>query len=154
MDVKTKFLNGNINEMIYIVQPETFESGDLKNMACKLKKSIYRLKQASQKWYFKFHQVIISFGFGVNLVDDCIYHRFRGSKYIFLVLYVNDILLAINDIGLLHETKSFLVKNFEMKDLGDSSVEASGTDSVLFGSLALFSCYGKIEGSEESTKRA
>ena len=64
--------------------------------------------------------MIISFGFEVNLVDDCIYHKFYGSKYIFLLLYVDDILLASNDIGLLHETKSFLGKNFEMKDLGDA----------------------------------
>jgi len=65
--------------------------------------------------------VIISFGFEMNLVDDCIYHKFCGSKYIFLVLYVDDILLASSDIGLLHETKKFLAKNFEMKDLGEAS---------------------------------
>ena len=87
----------------------------------KLKKSIYGLKQASRQWYYKFHQVVISFGFQMNLADDCIYHKFSGSKYIFLVLYVDDILLAINDIGLLHETKRFLSKQFEMKDLGDAS---------------------------------
>jgi hypothetical protein len=121
MDVKTTFLNGNIDETIYMLQPENFVSGDPKNMVCKLKKSIYGLKQASRQWYFKFHQVIISFGFEMNLVDDCIYHKFCGSKYIFLVLYVDDILLASSDIGLLHETKKFLAKNFEMKDLGEAS---------------------------------
>ena len=57
----------------------------------------------------------------MNLADDCIYHKFSRSKYIFLVLYVDDILLATNDIRLLHETKRFLSKQFEMKDLGDSS---------------------------------
>ena len=57
----------------------------------------------------------------MNLFDDCIYHKFCGSKYIFLVLYVDNILLASNNIGLLHETKRFLAKNFEMKDLGDAS---------------------------------
>jgi transposase InsO family protein len=121
MDVKTAFLNGNIDETIYMLQPENFVSGDPKNMVCKLKKSIYGLKQASRQWYFKFHQVIISFGFEMNLVDDCIYHKFCGSKYIFLVLYVDDILLASSDMGLLHETKKFLAKNFEMKDLGEAS---------------------------------
>ena len=64
--------------------------------------------------------MIISFGFERNLVDDCIYHKFCGSKYIFLVLYVDDILLASSDIGLLHETKKFLAKNFKMKDLGEA----------------------------------
>jgi len=57
----------------------------------------------------------------MNLVDDCVYHKFNGRKYIFLVLYVNDILLTTNDIGMLHETKRFLLRNFEMKDLGDTS---------------------------------
>ena len=57
----------------------------------------------------------------MNLVDDCVYHKFSGSKYIFLVLYVDDILFATNDIGMLHKTKRFLSRNFEMKDLGDAS---------------------------------
>ena len=63
----------------------------------------------------------LSFGFEMNLVDDCVYHKFSGSKYIFLVLYVDDILLVTNDIGMFHETKRFLSRNFEMKDLGDAS---------------------------------
>jgi len=90
-------------------------------MVCKLTKSIYGLKQASRQWYHKFHQVILSFDFEVNLVDDYMYHKFKGSTFIFLILYVDDILLATNDIGILHETKKFLSKNFEMKDLGDAS---------------------------------
>ena len=121
MDVKTAFLNGDIDKTIYMVQPENFVSGDTKRMVCKLKKSIYGLKQASRQWYYKFHQVIISSGFEMNMVDDCIYHKFSGSKHIYLVLYVDDILLATNDIGMLHETKRFLSKKFEMKDLGDTS---------------------------------
>jgi hypothetical protein len=121
MDVKTAFLNGNIDETIYMTQPENFVSGDAKSMVCKLKKSIYGLKQASRQWYYKFHQVISSCGFEANPVDDCIYQKFSGSKFAFLVLYVDDILLASNNIGLLHETKKFLTKNFEMKDLGDAS---------------------------------
>ena len=121
MDVKTVFLNGDIDETIYMVQPENFVSGDTKRMVCKLKKSIYRLKQAFCQWYYKFHQVIISSGFKMNMVDDCIYHKFSGSKHIYLVLYVDDIFFATNDIGMLHETKRFLSKKFEMKDLGDAS---------------------------------
>ena len=121
MDVKTAFLNGDIEETIYMVQPENYVSGDAKSMVCKLKKSIYGLKQASRQWYYKFHNVIISFGFEANLVDECIYLKFCGSKFVFLVLYVDDILLASNDINMLHETKKFLMNNFEMKDLGDAS---------------------------------
>jgi len=57
----------------------------------------------------------------MNVVDDCVYHKFSGGKYIFLVLYGDDILLATNNIDMLHETKKFLSRNFEMKDLGDAS---------------------------------
>jgi hypothetical protein len=107
MDVKTAFLNGHIEETIYMTQPENFVSGDPKSMVCELKRSIYGLKQASRQWYHKFHTIITSYGFEVNVVDNCVYHKFSGSKFIFLVLYVDDILLASNDIGVLHETKSF-----------------------------------------------
>ncbi|RDY07827.1 hypothetical protein CR513_08008, partial [Mucuna pruriens] len=121
MDVKTAFLNGDIDETIYMMQPENFVSNESKSIVCKLKKSIYGLKQTSHQWYHKFHQVITLYGFEVNVVDDCVYHKFSGSKYIFLVLYVDDILLASSDTGLLHETKRFLTKDFEMKDLGEAS---------------------------------
>ena len=65
--------------------------------------------------------MISFFGFKENTVDQCIYHKVSGSKFIFLVLYVDDILLAISDINLLHETKRFLSRNFAMKDLGEAS---------------------------------
>ena len=63
MDIKIVFLNGDIDETMYMVQPKNFESGNSKNMVCKLKKSIYGLKQASRQRYHKFHEVIISCGF-------------------------------------------------------------------------------------------
>ena len=85
------------------------------------KKSSYGLKQASRHWYRKFDQVITSFSFKENSIDQCIYHKISVSKFIHLVLYVDDILLASNDIGLLHKFKIFLSKNFEMKDLGNAS---------------------------------
>ena len=88
MHVKTAFLNGDISEKNYMVQPENFVSGDANSLVCKLKKSIYGLKQASRQWYYKFHQVIISFDFEINVVDDCVCHKFNKSKHIFLVLYV------------------------------------------------------------------
>ena len=94
MDVKTTLLNGNIDETIYMVQSENFVSRDPKSMVCKLKKPIYSLKQDSREWYQKFHQVLTSNSFEVNLVKDCVYHKLSGSKFIFLILYVDDILLA------------------------------------------------------------
>ncbi|RDX67606.1 hypothetical protein CR513_53500, partial [Mucuna pruriens] len=85
---------------------------------CNLK-TLFQMN-ASRQWYQKFHQVITSFDFETNKVDDCVYHKFSESKYIFLVLYVDDI-HASSDTGLLYETKRFLMKNFEMKDLRETS---------------------------------
>ena len=121
MDVKTAFLNGNLEEEIYMDQPEGFSVKGKEHMVCKLKKSIYGLKQASRQWYLKFNDTITSFGFQENTVDRCIYMKVSGSKFIFLVLYVDDILLATNDLGLLHQTKKYLSQNFEMKDMGEAT---------------------------------
>ena len=121
MDVKTTFLNGNLDEEIYMEQPEGFAKKGKKHLACKLKKSIYGLKQASKQWYLRFNDTIISFGLKENAVDQCIYLKVSGSKFIILVLYVDDILLASNDLGLLHETKEYLPKNFKMVDMGEGN---------------------------------
>jgi transposase InsO family protein len=121
MDVKTAILNGDLEEEVYMKQPEGFPSSDGEQLVCKLKKSIYGLKQASRQWYLKFHNVISSFGFVENIMDQCIYQKVSGSKICFLVLYVDDILLATNVKDLLHEVKQFLSKNFDMKDMGEAS---------------------------------
>ena len=121
MDVKTAFLNGDLNEEVYMMQPEGFMVNDSGKLVCRLKKSIYGLKQASRQWYLKFHSVVASYGFVENKVDQCIYCKVSGRKFIFLILYVDDILLASSDLGLLHETKRMLSKNFDMKDLGEAS---------------------------------
>ena len=121
MDVKTAFLNSDIEEEVYMKQPEGFSSREGEHLVCKLKKSIYGLKQASRQWYYKFHGVITSFGFIENPMDQCIYQKVSGSKTCFLVLYVDDILLATNDKGMMHGVKQFLSKNFDMKDMGETS---------------------------------
>ena len=84
-------------------------------------KSIYGLKQASRQWYLKFDQTIKNFGFKENVEDNCVYTKFKNGKFIFLVLYVDDILLASSDVSLLLETKKFLSSKFDMKDLGEAS---------------------------------
>ncbi|CAA7054571.1 unnamed protein product [Microthlaspi erraticum] len=121
MDVKTAFLNGDLEEEVYMDQPEGFVVAGKEHMVCKLRKSIYGLKQASRQWYLKFNDTITSYGFVEVIVDRCIYVKISGSKFIMLVLYVDDILLAANDMGMLHDTKKYLSKNFEMKDMGEAS---------------------------------
>jgi hypothetical protein len=121
MDVKTTFLNGDLLENIYMAQPRGFAVKGKEHMGWHLKKSIYGLKQASRKWYLKFNENIRNFGFKENEKDNCIYAKFRNGKFVFLILYVDGILLASSDVSLLLETKRFLSLNFDMKDLGEAS---------------------------------
>ena len=121
MDVKTAFLNGGLEEEVYMKQLEGFSSSASEHFVCKLNKSIYGLKQGSRQWHLKFHEVVSSFGFEENVMDNCIYHKISGSKICFLVLYVDDVLLATNDVGTLYEVKQFILKNFDMKDMGEAS---------------------------------
>jgi hypothetical protein len=75
----------------------------------------------SRQWYLKFDEVVKKFGCVKNQVENSIYVKIKGSMFIILVLYVNDIVLTNNDKNLLYETKGFLLSNFDMKDLGDAS---------------------------------
>ena len=121
MDVKTTFLNGDLDEDVYTEQPTSFTEVGKEHLVCKLNKSIYGLKHASRQWYMKFDKIITQNGFKENIVDRCIYLRVSGSSYIFLVLYVDDILLVSNDSDLLIETRHMLSTYFDMKDLGEAS---------------------------------
>jgi len=69
MDVKTAFLNGDLEDDVYMDQPVGFIEEGKKHVVCKLKKSIYGLKQVSRQWYLKFNDTITSFGFKENIVD-------------------------------------------------------------------------------------
>ena len=102
-------------------QPEAFSYSNSEHLVCKLKKSIYGLKQASRQWYLKFHGIISSFGFEENVMDQCIYQKVSGRRICFIIPYVDDVLLASNDKGLLCVIKQFLSKNFDMKDMGEAS---------------------------------
>ena len=121
MDVKTAFLNGFLEEEVYMSQPEGFISKNKPNQVCKLKRSIYGLKQASRSWNIHFDETIKSFDFIKNVDEPCVYKKTSGSAIVFLVLYVDDILLIGNDIPMLQSVKVWLSNQFFMKDLGEAS---------------------------------
>ena len=122
MDVKTAFLNGDLEENVYMAQPKGFVMEGKERMGCRLKKSIYRLKQASRRVVLEVWSVNKEFWvLKENVEDNCVYAKFKIEKFIFLILYVNDILLASSDVSLLLETKKFLSSKFDMKDLGEAS---------------------------------
>ena len=105
MDVRTAFLNGYLEEDIYMEQPLGFASSDTDHKICKLQRSIYGLKQASRSWNTHFNDVIKKFGFIKNEEEPCVFKRVSGSTVVFLVLYVDDILLIGNDIPMLTSVK-------------------------------------------------
>ena len=120
MDVKMAFLNGDLYEDVYMDQLNGFVESGKEHMVCELRKSIYGLKQASRQWYLKFEHIVSSLGFKEFAVDQCIYLKNSGSKFVILVIYVDDILLASNDVEFLHEIKQMPITHFDMKDLGDA----------------------------------
>eukprot|EP00253_Pinus_taeda_P027670 PITA_27670 len=93
MDVKTKFLHGDLEEEIYMQQPEDFAVKGKKELACNLKKSIYGLKQSPRMWYQKFDTFIRGLRFTRSKANHCVYFKLIGDRAIYLVLYVDDMLL-------------------------------------------------------------
>ncbi|KAK9044682.1 hypothetical protein V6N11_058576 [Hibiscus sabdariffa] len=121
MDVKTAFLNGKLEEDVYMTQPEGFVTPENAGKVCKLQRSIYGLKQASRSWNLRFNEAIKEFGFIRNEDEPCVYKKFSGSIVSFLILYVDDILIIGNDIPTLQSIKAWLSSCLSMKDLGEAT---------------------------------
>jgi hypothetical protein len=120
MNVKTTFLNGNLTEDVYMTQPKGFIDPKNARKICKLQRSIYGLKQASQSWNLLFDEMVKEFGFIKNIEEPCVYKKVTESTVVFLVLYVDDILQIGDGIPMMEVVKSSLRKNFSMKDLGEA----------------------------------
>ncbi|KAK9033551.1 hypothetical protein V6N11_049738 [Hibiscus sabdariffa] len=121
MDVKIAFLNGKLEEDVYMTQPEGFVTPENARKVCKLQSSIYGLKQASRSWNLRFNEAIQEFGFIRNEDEPCVYKKFSGSIVSFLILYVEDILIIGNHIPTLQSIKTWLSSCFSMKDLGEAA---------------------------------
>ena len=118
LDVKTAFLHGNLEETIYMRQPPGFEEGT-GNKVCLLKKSLYGLKQSPRQWYKRFDVYMVSNGFSRSNYDSCVYFKeFAPGMYIYLLLYVDDMLIACKSKSEIEYTKGLLRKEFDMKELG------------------------------------
>ncbi|KAJ9536248.1 hypothetical protein OSB04_un000581 [Centaurea solstitialis] len=119
MDVKTAFLNGYLNEEIYMEQPEGFVMHGQENKVCRLVKSLYGLKQAPKQWHERFDTTVTSFGFIHNGADRCIYSKCTKESTVVICLYVDDMLIIGTSLVGILETKNYLSSNFKMKDLGE-----------------------------------
>ncbi|RVW38700.1 Retrovirus-related Pol polyprotein from transposon TNT 1-94 [Vitis vinifera] len=119
LDVKTAFLHGNLEEEIYMKQPEGFVDSEKSDHVCFLKKSLYGLKQSPRQWYKRFDAFMVSHEFMRNQYDSCVYFKtLPDSSFIYLLLYVDDMLIAAKNRAEINKLKQLLSSEFEMKDLG------------------------------------
>lgn len=117
MDAVCAFLQGEVDETIFMVQPTGFVVG---SKVCKLKKALYGLKQASRQWNKTLHSALKKFGMKQCLVDPCVYYKVCGVKRTYLAIYVDDFILFSNDLETKVFLKSELENRFQMKDLGEA----------------------------------
>ncbi|KAJ4721050.1 Retrovirus-related Pol polyprotein from transposon TNT 1-94 [Melia azedarach] len=119
LDVKTAFLHGELEEEIYMTQPDGFQVPGKEDYVCKLKKSLYGLKQSPRQWYKRFDSYMIEIGYTRSPYDCCVYYsKATNGSLIYLVLYVNDMLIAAENKSDVQKLKDLLSVEFEMKDLG------------------------------------
>eukprot|EP00253_Pinus_taeda_P002364 PITA_02364 len=119
LDVKTTFLHGDLEEEIYMQQPQGYEVKRKEKLVCRLKKSLYGLKQAPRQWYLKFDKFMSEQGYTRCHSDHCVYLKKQNDgSYIILLLDVDDMLVAGSNIQEINVLKRKLANSFAMKDLG------------------------------------
>jgi hypothetical protein len=112
MDVKTTFLNGVIEEEVYIEKLQGFEVEDMKSHVCRLKKASYRLKQDPRAWYGHIDSFLMSLGFTKSKVDSNLYFKIMDNEPVVLLLYVDDLFLT-GEEKLIVECKRDLPQNLK-----------------------------------------
>jgi len=116
LDVKTAFLHGDLEEQIYMNQPKDFVVEGKEDHACLLKKSLYGLKQSPRQWYKKFNSFMIGHNYSRSNYDSCVYHKkLLDGTYVYLLLYVDDMLIASKSISEINKLKTLLNNEFEIK---------------------------------------
>ena len=121
MDVKTAFLHGLLDETIYMDKPEGFVDKKNPQKVCLLKRSLYGLKQSPRQWNRRFDDFVRAQGYTRSEYDQCVYFKKNSlGVYVYMLLYVDDILIASADKIQVDRLKKVLSSEFEMKDLGDA----------------------------------
>ena len=119
LDVKTTFLHGDLEEEIYMKQPQGYELKGKEKLVCRLKKSLYGLKLAPRQWYLKFDKFMSKQGYTRCHSDHCVYLKKQNDgSYIILLFYVDDMLVVGSNMQEINVLKRKLENSFAMKDLG------------------------------------
>ena len=122
MDVKTTFLNGDLEEEIYMLQPEGCITLGQEIKVCKLNNSLYGLKQGTKQCHGKFDNALLKNGFLCVEVDKCVYTKCTKKECVIIALYVDDMLSFGTSLSVVYSTKRFLASRFDMKDMGEAKV--------------------------------
>ena len=117
MGVKTTFLNGVVEEEVYVEQPQGLETHDKNTHVCKLKKALYGLKQAPRTWYERMDNFLMSLGFTKSKADSNLYFKVEDERPVILLLYVDNLFLIGNE-ELITDARRRLDTKFKMKYLG------------------------------------
>jgi len=118
LDVSNAFLHGVLDEEVYMEQPQGFVDPNYADHVCKLNKSIYGLKQAPRAWFTRLSQALLNLGFCGSQVDHSLFIYHLDSVHVFLLVYVDDIILTGNHEGIMNSFIAKLKTDFSMKDLG------------------------------------
>eukprot|EP00253_Pinus_taeda_P028162 PITA_28162 len=119
MDVKSSFLNGYLEEEVYVEQPDGFIHGNDPNLVCRLKKALYGLKQAPRAWYYRLDKYLHQQGFSKGSADSNLYIKVENDKLLILVVYVDDIIFGSNEEDMSQSFALVMEKEFEMSLLGE-----------------------------------
>jgi hypothetical protein len=117
LDVKIVFLHDTLSEIFYCSEPTRFIDPTQSDLICLLNKSLYGLNQVPRAWYSRFAMYISSLGFVEVKSDTSLFVFRRGTDTIYLLLYINNIVLTTSSTALLQQTISALKQEFTMKDL-------------------------------------
>jgi hypothetical protein len=118
LDVSNAFLYGNLLEEVFMEQPPGFVDNQLPHHVCKLNKSIYGLKQAPRAWFTKLANTLLDLGFTESKVDYSLFILHKPNVHIFILIYVDDIIVTSNSITTIDNLVHCLKQSFAMKDLG------------------------------------
>ncbi|RVW28113.1 Retrovirus-related Pol polyprotein from transposon RE2 [Vitis vinifera] len=118
LDVKSAFLNGYLQEEIYVEQPEGFMKEEEKDKVYLLKKALYGLKQALRSWYNRIDEHLLNLGFAKSLSESTLYVKHNGAGILIISLYMDDLLVTRNHTSLVEKFKLEMMEVFEMTDLG------------------------------------
>ena len=118
LDVKSAFLHGELEEDIFVEQPQGYEVKGKEHMVYKLHKALYGLKQAPRAWFSRIEAHFVREGFTSSPSEQTLFFKRDGGKILIVSVYLDDLLFTGNDDKMLEEFKSSMKREFDMTDLG------------------------------------